>query len=203
MSPAPPLPAFLETERLLMRPVTLDDLAFLVEMHLDSEVTRYLGGDGEPRSPEKTREWVDDTMRWYAEADAGQFLVLGRKNGRPLGRAGFGIFELERTPSASDGIPIMTWGPGSSAPGTDIQSLLEVGYSMVRAAWGAGCATEAARAWYEYALGPRGEDTVYSVIHPENIGSIRVAEKNGLTCGEQVRLDGHVYALWSSDARRG
>ena len=55
----------------------------------------------------------------------------------------------------------------------------EVGWTLARAAWGNGYATEGARRALEYAFDELGEEKVISVIHPENAASIRVAEKIG------------------------
>jgi len=55
----------------------------------------------------------------------------------------------------------------------------EVGWTLARAAWGNGYATEGARRALAYAFDVLGEETVISVIHPENAASIRVAERIG------------------------
>ncbi len=42
----------IETQRLLLRPLTLSDVDALVQIWTDPEVTQYMGG---PRDPEKVR----------------------------------------------------------------------------------------------------------------------------------------------------
>jgi RimJ/RimL family protein N-acetyltransferase len=56
---------------------------------------------------------------------------------------------------------------------------IEIGWRLRRDAWGAGRATEAARA-LDHAFITLGLPEVVADIHPENRRSIRVAEKIGL-----------------------
>jgi RimJ/RimL family protein N-acetyltransferase len=57
---------------------------------------------------------------------------------------------------------------------------IEIGWRLRRDAWGAGLATEAARAVLDYAFMILALPEVVADIHPENMRSIRVAEKIGL-----------------------
>jgi ribosomal-protein-alanine N-acetyltransferase len=60
-----PLPIILETERLILRYQQPSDVAFLVELWADPEVTRYLGG---PREREWLRSVFEETAQDpYAE----------------------------------------------------------------------------------------------------------------------------------------
>src|ERR1700755_2073642 len=56
---------------------------------------------------------------------------------------------------------------------------LEVGWTLRRAYWGRGYATEAARAALEYAFETLDQTHVISLIDPNNTNSIRVAERLG------------------------
>ena len=64
---------------------------------------------------------------------------------------------------------------------------LEVGYGLVRDAWGWGFATESLRAMLD-AIGP--EVTVRASIEPENKASLRVAAKCGITQQRGATPDG-------------
>jgi [ribosomal protein S5]-alanine N-acetyltransferase len=67
---------------------------------------------------------------------------------------------------------------------------VEIGWTLVRAAWGNGYATEAARPVLEQGLGELGLDHVIATILPENAASIRVAEKLGMRRDGWMERDG-------------
>lgn len=58
----------------------------------------------------------------------------------------------------------------------------ELGWTLGRDSWGKGYATEGAARALEYAFTEMNRDHVISLIAPENLGSIKVAER----LGEQV-----------------
>lgn len=57
---------------------------------------------------------------------------------------------------------------------------LEIAYRLDPSYWGQGIGTEAARAVREHAFAELKLPRVISLIHPDNIASRRVAEKNGM-----------------------
>ena len=64
---------------------------------------------------------------------------------------------------------------------------VELGYILDNAYWHNGYGTEAARACLEYAFEELGLKTVCCSIRPENVASIRVAERLGMTlCGSHT-----------------
>jgi RimJ/RimL family protein N-acetyltransferase len=67
--------------------------------------------------------------------------------------------------------------------------------------WGNGYGTEAARACMEYAFTALEVTRVISMIRPENVQSIRVAEKNGLTCEKIIFWRGYDHCIYAK--RRG
>ncbi|MGZ4476845.1 MAG: GNAT family N-acetyltransferase [Nocardioides sp.] len=69
---------------------------------------------------------------------------------------------------------------------------LEVGYGLVRDAWGWGFATESLRAMLD-AIGP--EVTVRASIEPENKASLRVAAKCGFTQLRGATPDGELVMV--------
>jgi RimJ/RimL family protein N-acetyltransferase len=56
-----------------------------------------------------------------------------------------------------------------------------VGYSILPEYWGKGFASEAAIKCKEFAFDNNFSDSIISVIHPDNIGSEKVAIKNGMS----------------------
>ncbi|WP_374982627.1 GNAT family N-acetyltransferase [Streptomyces fradiae] len=147
---------FLRTARLELRRFTVRDEPLVVGLDADPEVMRYLTG-GRPTPPEEVRERVlPRLMRPYA--------CLGGLPGFWAAREGgvfLGWFELR---------PVRE----------DSADTLELGYRLRRAAWGAGYATEGARALVERAFAVLGAERVTAEAMAVNTGSRRVMEKSGL-----------------------
>ena len=74
---------------------------------------------------------------------------------------------------------------------------IEIGYHVRRDLWGSGYATEAAAACMQYAFTKLGVDRVISLIRPENVQSVRVAEKNGLTCEKIIFWRGYDHCIYA------
>lgn len=141
----------LETERLVLRMLRESDTDAYAEMMADPEVVRFLGGKPMSR----------------AEAWRNMAMVLGHWHLR-----GYGFWAVEEKSSGELVGRVGCWRP-EGGPG------LEVGWTLRRSSWGRGYATEAARAAVGYAFAALGQSRVLSLIAPDNVASIRVAERLG------------------------
>jgi RimJ/RimL family protein N-acetyltransferase len=141
----------LETERLVLRMFRESDTDAYAEMVADPEVMRFLGG--KPMSRQEA--WRNMAM------------VIGHWRLR-----GYGFWAVEEKASGEMVGRVGCWRP-EGWPG------LEVGWTLRRRFWGRGYATEAARASVEYAFDVLSQTRVISLIAPENVNSIRVAERLG------------------------
>jgi RimJ/RimL family protein N-acetyltransferase len=144
----------LETERLVMRPKTLDDLPFMHRLLSDPAVMRYVG-DGRPRSLETVREGLLMHLEHQRRYGFSLWLVSERGGAEPIGDCG--IMPLDGGPE------------------------IEVGYRFVPSVWGRGYATEAAAAALRYGFDVAGLDEIVAVAYPGNTASRRVMEKIGMT----------------------
>jgi ribosomal-protein-alanine N-acetyltransferase len=144
----------LETERLLLTRLRIDDLEWLVTMRGDPDVMRYIGGEGAV-SREKTVERVDRYLKCWEEHGLGMFGIRFRGEAEAVGWAG--LQPLEQTGE------------------------IEVGYAFGKPAWGRGLATEAARAAVEWGFGEHGLERIVAVASPENSASRHVMAKLGMT----------------------
>lgn len=143
----------LETERLLLRQMSIDDLEWLVALRGDANVMRYIGTEGAV-SREKTVERLDRYLKCWTEHGLGMFSLRLREIVQPIGWAG--LQPLEE--------------PGE----------IEVGYAFGKPAWGLGLATEAARAVVEWGFAERRLNRIVAVATPENTASRRVMDKLGM-----------------------
>jgi RimJ/RimL family protein N-acetyltransferase len=139
------------------------DLDAYAEMMADPDVTRYISDRSPLTRSEAWRQMAIFTGHWTLRG-YGIWVVEERSTGEFLGRIGF-------------------WDP-EGWPG------FELAYSLKKPAWGKGLASEGARAALSFAYNTLGRTEIISLIRPENVASIRVAEALGATCTETIELLG-------------
>jgi RimJ/RimL family protein N-acetyltransferase len=148
---------FLETERLVLRRLTPDDVDRLVELDSDPEVMRFLTG-GKPTP----REVIDNE-------------VLPRLLGLYERFGGMGVWAaIEK--STGEFIGGFALHPVDGRDADDV----ELGYRLRRSAWGRGYATEGSRALIRKAFTELGARRVWAQTMAVNLASRRVMEKAGL-----------------------
>jgi [ribosomal protein S5]-alanine N-acetyltransferase len=143
----------IETERLVLRPLTPEDELALGAVLSDAETMRWYP---RPLTRSEVREWIERQMSRYP-AGNGLLGMIEKQTGRLIGDCGAVWQEVEG------------------------RTELEIGYHVNRECWNHGFASEAARAVMENSFGRFDVERVVSMIRPENGASRRVAEKNGLS----------------------
>ncbi len=156
------------TERLLLRMLEQSDFEDYAAIHTDPEVTRFTTRTHLDRM-ETWRHLAMIVGHWHLRG-FGMWGVFARDNGQLVGRVGF--LQPEGWPD------------------------FELGWTMGRASWGKGYAPEAARACLDYAFDVMKRDRVISLIDPNNIASIRVAEKIGETVEGETEIGGHRVLIY-------
>jgi [ribosomal protein S5]-alanine N-acetyltransferase len=160
----------LETERLILRYLTLDDVDAVFAVIGDPETMKFYPQEF---SRDDAARWVTRSQERYRSDGFGLFAVALKADGEVIGNCGVVRQNIEG------------------------ESLLEVGYHFRRDHWGRGYATEAARACMTYAFGDLKADKVVSLILPENQPSRRVAERNGMTVERQVIFHGLPHLMYA------
>ena len=147
----------IETERLRLRAHRPDDFAACAAMWALPDVVRYIGG--KPFSVEEVWSRVLRYAGHWQWMGFGFWALEEKATGAFAGDLGFAEFKREIEPS--------------------IQGIPEIGWVLAPHAQGKGYATEAVRA--VVAWGDQHFDRARTVclIHPENLPSLRVAEKCG------------------------
>jgi RimJ/RimL family protein N-acetyltransferase len=148
---------FLETDRLLLRRLTEDDVDNLVELDSDPEVMRFING-GRP------------TPRREVETD-----LLPAFLGYYERFAGYGFWAAVEK-STGQFVGWFHFRPAKAAPPGEV----ELGYRLRKAAWGKGYATEGSRALIEKGFSALGVKRVVASTMVVNVASRRVLEKAGL-----------------------
>jgi len=148
--PTSPLGPTLETERLFLRPPTLDDFPRWADFMSDPETTRFIGG---VQSRHEVWRSIASVAGMWALHGEGMFSLIEKTTGLWMGRIG----------------PLHPYGwPGR-----------EVGWSLHRDATGKGYAIEAAAATMDYACDVLDWPDVIHCIDPDNRASEKVAERLG------------------------
>jgi RimJ/RimL family protein N-acetyltransferase len=163
-------PPTITTARLRLRARTLADLEPIVEMDADPTVRQFIGG---PLDRTTHREEV---RRRIVE-------------GRPEPHASWAVEWRDRP-----GLVGLCHLSHSEEAG-----LTQIGWRLASSAWGKGVATEAAQAVLARALGPIGLPAIVALIAPENLASIRVAEKIGMTQAGVVPYRGVVLRVYRAE----
>ncbi|KAA6214680.1 N-acetyltransferase [Streptomyces albofaciens JCM 4342] len=150
--------AFLETDRLVLRPFTADDAGRLFALDNDPDVMRFING-GRPTTHEEIAErtlprLLHDhpcfgTRGYWAASEKGTGVFLGWFEFRPLE--------------------------------DDSPAVVELGYRLNKAAWGRGYATEGARALIDKGFTEFAVERVTANTMAVNRASRRVMEKSGLS----------------------
>ena len=149
---------FLETERLILRRITMDDGDHLLALDADPDVMHYItGGRATPRA-----EIEDDILPAYL----GYYERF----------AGYGLWAaIERATG-----DFLGWFHFRPAPGSPPDEP-ELGYRLRRSAWGKGYGTEGSRALIRKGFAELGVRRVVASTMVVNTASRRVMEKSGLT----------------------
>jgi len=151
---SPPAQQAIETDRLILRPFTLDDAEAWLPLISLPEVIRYTG-DTPAASIDDARESLRRRpLRDYALYGFGRLAVVEKAGGRLVGFCGFKyVIELGE---------------------------VDIGYRFLPDCWGKGYATESASALMREARPAHRIRRVVGTVHPDNPGSGRVLEKLGL-----------------------
>jgi len=153
-----------ETERLRFRKLSWDDFDDWQALFISDDVALFLGMDPKLSKKELTQLWFDKTMDRYEKQLGSMNVLVDKQLNRMVGQCGLLIQTIE---------------------GVD---RLEVGYSILPEFWRKGYAFEAANACLNYAFENEFSDNLISQIDPRNVGSEKVARKNGMTL-EKTILD--------------
>ncbi len=178
----------LETERLILRRLTMADAEEIFAYASDPEVTKYMLWDTHS-SIENSREFIRFTLDRYEKDEAGEWGVILKEAGRLIGCIGF--------------------------PWTDIKNRrTEIGYVLARQHWGKGIMPEAVGRVLAFAFEEMNINRMECCHLMPNEKSGRVMQKLGMTyegtAKERVFAKGRLwdvkqYAILKSEweERRG
>ncbi|HEX7047242.1 MAG TPA: GNAT family N-acetyltransferase [Gammaproteobacteria bacterium] len=145
------MPPELQTQRLLLQPLSSQDADGIFALQRHPDVVRYTS------FPPSTRNESDALLaQWLAEMHEGGRLswAVRERSGNFIGLAL--VFRIDEKNHCG-----------------------EIGYILLPNAWGKGFASEIAGALIRYGFDDRKFARLNAVVHPDNHASIRVLEKHG------------------------
>lgn len=152
----------LETERLLLRPLTEQDAEFILELLNDPSFIRNIG-DRKVRTIEGAKVYIKNgPAASYVKHGFGLCLVELKETCESIGICGL----IKR----------------------DTLHDVDIGYAFLPRYWSKGYAIESAQAVKDFARDVIGLKRLVAITDPQNTGSIRVLEKLGMTFEKMVKL---------------
>jgi len=165
----------IETARLRLRAHRAEDHAACLAIWSDPDVVRYIGG--RPLTSEEVWKRLLQYVGLWSILGYGYWAVEEKATGQYLGDIGFADFRRELQPS--------------------LHGMLEFGWVLAPHAHGKGYATEAVNAAVAWGSQHFGDLRAVCIISPDNLPSIRVAEKAGFKRWQETTYHGSPTIVFS------
>lgn len=160
----------IETERLFLRKITLDDKENMFRLHSDPDVQKYTG---EPvvESIEEIENAIQTRINDYEKYGYGRWATV-----------------------LKNGMQFVGWAGLAYLPEFDE---IDLGYRFLPEHWGTGIATEASQAILTYGFGELKLKKIIAIAMKENKASIKVMEKVGMKFDKFAPYEtGSKDAIW-------
>jgi len=168
----------LETERLILRRLTIDDAEFIFELVNDPSWLRFIGDKG-VRNLDDARQYITSgPVASYEQNGFGLYLVVLKEGATPIGMCG--LVKRDTLPDA------------------------DIGFALRPAYWSKGYAVESAAAVMAYAKEQLGLTRILAITSVDNEASGKLLGKIGLEFERMIRLseDAPEIKLFTSDPHR-
>ena len=142
---------YLETERLVINNLSLNDLQFLTDLDSDPVVRKFI--DGKVKTFDETRQYISENIDSYLQLGFGRYAVRSKEDLNPIGICGF-LME--------------NYG-------------VDFGYRFSQSAWGRGIAKEAANSVIKYGCDQLKLKKIIGIVLPDNIASEKILISSGFT----------------------
>ncbi len=143
------------SERLIYRKLEKSDIESWTEFFVDNPNLPYFGIP-DVSIEEKSRLWINMQLERYKGNSFGGLASICKETGKLIGTAGISKKEIEG------------------------KTEYEVAYSLKPKYWRQGYGTEMSSTMKQFAIENNIHNRVISIIHKDNIGSIKVSERNGM-----------------------
>lgn len=165
----------IETQRLILRKLTLEDTLSLSLVLSDKESMVHYP---HALSTKEVKGWIEKNIERYKKDGFGLWAVIRKEDNQFLGDCGITLQNI------------------------DNEILPEIGYHIISAYCNLGYATEAADACKNYAVKELGYKKIYSYSRFENIASQKVASKIGMHKTKTYIKDGINIVVYEYNENR-
>ncbi|MGC4035038.1 MAG: GNAT family N-acetyltransferase [Chitinophagaceae bacterium] len=160
-----------ETKHLLFRKISESDFDAWLEFHKDPQTSIHWLSEKE--LPEiECRKWYDYQFQRYDTDKGGMNALIEKTSGKLVGHCGLLVQVV------------------------DDKTELEIGYSLLRAFWNKGYASEAAIKCRDYAFENNFSESLISIISLSNLPSEKVAIRNGMKIDKQTYHRGNAVNVF-------
>ncbi|ASW74508.1 acetyltransferase [Chryseobacterium piperi] len=159
----------IETDRFLLRELTVNDAEYFYELNLNPNVIRYTG-DSSFAKIEEAQVFLEN-YNDYRQNGFGRWAVINKSDNEFLGWCGLKYDEkLEET---------------------------DIGFRFFEKYWNKGCATESAKACIHFGFEKLNLEKIVGRAMLKNKPSIKVLQKIGLSFEREFDFDGHKGAIYT------
>ncbi|CAA9200687.1 Acetyltransferase [Flavobacterium bizetiae] len=160
----------IETDRLLLRELLFSDVDGLFELESNPNVHLFVGNKPVTRIDE-CRAYVEFIHQQYKDFGTGRWAVILKETNEFLGWSGIKFITNEIN---------------------NHKDFYEIGYRFIEKHWGKGYATEAGKAFIDYAFNEMKVDALYAYADAGNENSRKILEKLGLRYVNSFEYEGEL-----------
>ncbi len=165
----------IESERLKMRALTPDDVEVCSVFFINNPQLHFVGVKENKPPKEHAEFWLNRQFKRYEDYGYGMLGIIEKTTGEYIGQVGIIERDIEG------------------------EKFYEIGYAINPSHWGKGIASEAAIRMKDYFIEHNFDKKVISLIHVDNIGSQKVATRNGMYRWKEFTFEGDPCYIYRHD----
>ncbi|WP_394776216.1 GNAT family N-acetyltransferase [Flavobacterium sp.] len=160
----------IETERLLLRELLISDVDGMFELDSNPKVHLFLGNKP-VKDIEESLDQIKNIQKQYKNLGIGRWAVILKETNEFLGWSGIKLIKNEINKH---------------------KDFYELGYRFIEKHWGKGYATEAGKAFIDYAFNVMKVEALYAYADAGNENSRKILEKLGLHYVNSFQYEGEL-----------